>query len=83
MKRRVAALLIILPLMTAGTAFSAERVKIGYLRFQISLPAFVAIVKKDSPLKELRELKGKRVGTYSVASSVELARAIIRTQMDP
>jgi ABC-type nitrate/sulfonate/bicarbonate transport system substrate-binding protein len=43
----------------------------------------VAIVKKDSPLKELKELKGKRVGTYPGASSVELARAIIRTQMDP
>jgi ABC-type nitrate/sulfonate/bicarbonate transport system substrate-binding protein len=46
-------------------------------------PTFVAIVKKDSPLKELKELKGKRVGTYPGASSVELARAIIRTQMDP
>jgi len=46
-------------------------------------PSFVAIVKKDSPLKELKDLKGKRVGTYPGASSVELARAIIRTQMDP
>jgi NitT/TauT family transport system substrate-binding protein len=43
----------------------------------------VAIVKKDSPLKDLKDLKGKRVGTYPGASSVELARAIIRTQMDP
>jgi len=46
-------------------------------------PTFVAIVKKDSPLKELKDLKGKRVGTFPGASSVELARAIIRTQMDP
>ncbi len=46
-------------------------------------PTFVAIVKKESPLKELRDLKGKRVGTFPGASSVELARAIIRTQMDP
>ncbi len=46
-------------------------------------PTFVAIVKKDSPLKDLKDLKGKRVGTYPGASSVELARAIIRTQMDP
>ena len=46
-------------------------------------PAFVAIVKKDSPLKNLQDLKGKRVGTYPGASSVELARAIIRTQIDP
>jgi len=44
---------------------------------------FVAIVKKDSSLKDLKDLKGKRVGTYPGASSVELARAIIRTQMDP
>ena len=46
-------------------------------------PSFVAVVKKDSPLKDLRDLKGKRVGTYPGATSVELARAIIRTQMDP
>ncbi len=46
-------------------------------------PTFVAIVKKDSPIKELKDLKGKRVGTFPGASSVELARAIIRTQMDP
>ena len=46
-------------------------------------PTFVAIVKKESPIKELKDLKGKRVGTFPGASSVELARAIIRTQMDP
>jgi NitT/TauT family transport system substrate-binding protein len=152
----VAVLLMILLLMTSGTALSAEKVKIGYLRIQISLPtfvavekglfeqeglkvelipfesgtliidalmtgridanccsaitgfwfaaqgapdrfkiflaygtpslknpSFVAVVKKDSPLKDLRDLKGKRVGTYPGGSSVELAKAIIRTQMDP
>ena len=46
-------------------------------------PTIVAIVKKDSPLKELRDLKGKRVGTYPGATTIELARAIIRTQMNP
>lgn len=46
-------------------------------------PTFVAIVKKDSPLKTLKDLKGKKVGTYPGASSVALAKAIIRTQMDP
>ncbi len=46
-------------------------------------PTFVAIVKKDSPIRGLKDLKGKRVGTFPGASSVELARAIIRTQMDP
>ncbi len=46
-------------------------------------PSFVAIVKKDSPLKELKDLKGKRVGTNPGASSQELAKAILRTQIDP
>ena len=46
-------------------------------------PSFVAIVKKDSPLKGLKDLKGKRVGTNPGASSQELAKAIIRTQIDP
>jgi ABC-type nitrate/sulfonate/bicarbonate transport system substrate-binding protein len=156
MKRFLASFVIILLLMTAESTFSAEKVKIGYLRIVNSLPtfvavekglfeqeglkvelipfesgtliidalvtgridanccsaitgfwfaaqgapdrfkiflaygtpsrknpAFVAVVKKDSPLKELKDLKGKRVGTYPGASSVELARAIIRTRIDP
>jgi len=156
MKRIAALIVIILNVMTAGAAFSEEKVKIGYLRIVMSLPtfvaaekglfeqaglkveltpfesgtlivsalmagridancgsaitgywfaeqstpdqfkifltygtpsrknpSFVAIVKKDSPLKELKDLKGRRVGTYPGASSIELARAIIRTQMDP
>jgi ABC-type nitrate/sulfonate/bicarbonate transport system substrate-binding protein len=156
MKKLVPVLLMILLLMTAGSASGEEKVKIGYLRLTISLPTFVAaekglfeqaglkveltpfesgtliisaliagridancssattgywfaeqstpdqfkiflaygtpsrknptfvaIVKKDSPIKELKDLKGKRVGTFPGASSVELARAIIRTQMDP
>jgi NitT/TauT family transport system substrate-binding protein len=156
MKKRVAILVMILLLMTARSAFCAEKVTIGYLRIVMSLPTFVAVdkglfereglrvelipfesgtliidalvagridanacsaitgywfaaqgapdrfkiflaygtpslknpsfvamVKKDSPLKGLRDLKGKRVGTYPGGSSVELAKAIIRTQMDP
>jgi len=156
MKRVMVVLLVILLLMAGGTAWSAEKVKIGYLRIVMSLPtfvaaerglfekeglkveltpfesgtliisalmagridanccsaitgywfaeqstpdqfkiflaygtpslknpSFVAVVKKDSPLKDLKDLKGKRVGTFPGASSVELARAIIRTQMDP
>jgi NitT/TauT family transport system substrate-binding protein len=155
MKRVISAVLVIL-FVLAGTAWSAEKVRIGYLRLTISLPTFVAaekglfeqaglkveltpfesgtlivsaliagridadcssaitgywfaeqstpdqfkiflaygtpsrknptfvaIVKKDSSIKELKDLKGKRVGTFPGASSVELARAIIRTQMDP
>lgn len=44
---------------------------------------FVVVVKKDSPIKDLKELKGKRVGHFPGATQVVLARAIIRTQMDP
>jgi NitT/TauT family transport system substrate-binding protein len=156
MKRIAALIVIILIVMTAGAAFSEEKVKIGYLRIVMSLPtfvaaekglfeqegvkvelvpfesgtlvidalvtgridanccsaitgfwfaaqgaadrfkiflaygipsrknrSFVAIVRKDSSLKDLKDLKGKRVGTYPGATSVELARAIIRTQIDP
>jgi NitT/TauT family transport system substrate-binding protein len=49
----------------------------------IENPSFVVIVKKDSPLKDLTDLKGKKVGTFPGATSMELARAVIRTQMDP
>ena len=156
MKKWVAAVLMFLLVMTAGSALSAEKVKIGYLRIVMSLPtfvaqeeglfekkgldvelipfnsgtaiidalvagridvnacgaitgywfaaqnapgkfkifltygtpsienpSFVAIVKKDSPLKGLKDLKGKKVGTFPGATSIALARAIIRTQMDP
>lgn len=156
MKRIGILIVIILLVVTAGAAFSEEKVKIGYLRLTISFPTFVAaekglfeqegvkvelipfesgtliidalmtgridancssaitgfwfaaqgapdrfkiflvygwtgrksrtfvaIVKKDSPLKDLKDLKGKRVGTYPGATSVAWARAIIRTQMDP
>jgi len=41
------------------------------------------VVKKDSPLKDLKDLTGKKVGTFPGGTSVALARAIIRTQMDP
>ena len=59
------------------------KIFLGYGTPSRKNPTFVAIVKKDSPIKELKDLKGKRVGTFPGASSVELARAIIRTQMDP
>ena len=59
------------------------KIFLAYGAFSRKNPNFVAIVKRDSPLKDLKDLKGKRVGTYPGATSVELARAIIRTQMDP
>lgn len=42
----------------------------------------VVVVKKDSPLKTLKDLKGKKVGTFPGATSVALAKAVIRTQLD-
>jgi NitT/TauT family transport system substrate-binding protein len=64
---------------------AADRFKIflTYGTPSLANPTFVAIVKKDSPLKSLKDLKGKKVGTYPGASSIALAKAIIRTQMDP
>ena len=59
------------------------KIFLAYGAFSRKNPNFVAIVKKDSPLKDLKDLKGKRVGTYPGATSVALARAIIRTQVDP
>lgn len=156
MKKLIAVLLMGLLLLTAGSAFGAEKVKIGHLALVPSLPTYVAVekgffveegldvelvpfqsgttivdaliagridadcmsaitgvwfaaqnvperfkiflvyaadsnvdntmvvvVKKDSPLKDLKDLTGKKVGTFPGATSVSLARAIIRTQIDP
>jgi len=157
MKKLATALLMILPLTTAGTAFGQEKINIGYMPIAMSLPTFVAaekglfeqeglkaevtpfdsstlimsalmagridascssgtpgywfaeqsapgqfkiflaygasslknpslvvVVKKNSPLKDLKDLKGKRVGTCPPGvTSVAMAKAIIRTQMDP
>jgi NitT/TauT family transport system substrate-binding protein len=44
---------------------------------------FVVVVKKDSPLKNLKDLKGKKVGTFPGATNVVLAKAIIRTKLAP
>lgn len=46
-------------------------------------PSFAAIVKKDSPLKTLKDLKGKKLGMFPGATSIALAKAVIRTQIDP
>jgi len=43
----------------------------------------VVVVKKDSPLKDLKGLKGKKVGTFPGATSVALAKAVIRKKTDP
>lgn len=43
----------------------------------------VVVVKQDSPLKDLKDLQGKKVGHFPGPTSMALARAIIRTQIDP
>jgi len=45
--------------------------------------SFVVVVKKDAPMQNLKDLKGKRVGTFPGATSVALARAVIRRKLDP
>lgn len=45
--------------------------------------SFGVVVKKDSPLKGLKDLEGKRVGTFPGATSVALARVSIRKKLDP
>ena len=44
---------------------------------------FVVVVKRDSPMQGLKDLKGKKVGTFPGATSVAMAKAAIRTQIDP
>ncbi len=75
---------------TPGFWFAAqaapERFKIFLLYGTTSMKednAFSVVVKKGSTLKGLKDLKGKKVGTYPGATSVALARAVIRTQIDP
>jgi len=156
MKQLIATVVVLFLLMTAGSAFGAEKVTIGHLAVVPSLPTYVAmekgffteegldvelvpfqsgtaiidalvsgridancmsaitghwfatqmapdrfkiflvyaadsnvdntmvvVVKQDSPLKDLKDLQGKKVGHFPGPTSMELARAIIRTQMDP
>ena len=44
---------------------------------------FVVVVRKDSPMKDLQDLEGKRVGTFPGATSLALAKAVIRKKADP
>ena len=44
---------------------------------------FTLMVAKDSPLKEVVELKGKRVGTFPGIASLILAKAVLRHSFDP
>jgi NitT/TauT family transport system substrate-binding protein len=44
---------------------------------------FVLMVAKDSPLKEMQDLKGKRVATFPGITSLSLAKAVFRKYFDP
>ena len=44
---------------------------------------FVLMVAKDSPLKEVKDLKGKRVATFPGIASLALAKAALRPYFDP
>ena len=45
--------------------------------------SFVLMVAKDSPLKEMKDLKGKRVATFPGIASLILAKAVLRPYFDP
>ncbi len=45
--------------------------------------SFVVMVAKDSPMKEMKDLKGKRVATFPGITSLALAKAALRPHFDP
>jgi NitT/TauT family transport system substrate-binding protein len=45
--------------------------------------SFVLMVAKDSPMKEMKDLKGKRVATFPGITSLSLAKALLRPHFDP
>jgi NitT/TauT family transport system substrate-binding protein len=45
--------------------------------------SFVVMVAKDSPMKEMKDLKGKRVATFPGITSLALAKAALRPYFDP
>jgi NitT/TauT family transport system substrate-binding protein len=44
---------------------------------------FTLMVAKDSPLKGMADLKGKRIGTFPGVASLSLAKAVLRSYFDP
>jgi len=65
---------------------ASDRFKIFLLYGTTSISednAFSVVVKKDSPIQDIKGLKGKKVGTYPGISSLVLAKAVIGTQIDP
>lgn len=74
---------------TTGLWFAAQsapdRFKIFLLYGTKSMKednSFSVVVKKDSPITDLKGLQGKRVGTYPGATSLALAKVVLKTQLD-
>lgn len=44
---------------------------------------FILTVAKDSPMKEMKDLKGKKVATFPGIASLILAKAVLRPYFDP
>ncbi len=44
---------------------------------------FILAVAKDSPIKEMKDLKGKKVATFPGIASLILAKAVLRPYFDP
>jgi NitT/TauT family transport system substrate-binding protein len=44
---------------------------------------FILAVAKDSPMKEMKDLKGKKVATFPGIASLILAKAVLRPYFDP
>jgi len=44
---------------------------------------FTLMVAKDSPLKGMADLKGKRIGTFPGVASLSLAKAVLRSYFNP
>ncbi len=59
------------------------KIFMGYGTDSLTDNTFVVVVKKDSPAKGLEDLAGKKVGTFPGATSIALAKAVIRTKVDP
>ena len=59
------------------------RVFVVYGPIQPKDNTFILAVAKDSPMKEMKDLKGKKVATFPGIASLILAKAVLRPYFDP
>ncbi|UCD71779.1 MAG: ABC transporter substrate-binding protein [Syntrophobacterales bacterium] len=59
------------------------KIFLGYGPVGLRDNTFVVVVRKDSPISDLKGLKRKKVGHFPGATSQALAKAVIRTHLDP